>query len=112
MRLLAVALAFVLTARAEEAAATLGASPYKTLRTITLPLIIPSVLAGMVMAFMRSISETGATLAVSKSIATVPVLIVNLVASEQFPEAAIACLILFAISFILLIIMRRGAKHA
>jgi len=96
----------------EEAAATLGASPYKTLRTITLPLIIPSVLAGMVMAFMRSISETGATLAVSKNISTVPVLIVNLVKAEQFPEAAIACLVLFAISFVLLIIMRRGVKHA
>lgn len=96
----------------EEAAATLGASPYRTLRTITLPLIIPSVLAGMVMAFMRSISETGATLAVSKNISTVPVLIVNLVNAGQFPEAAVACLILFAISFVLLIIMRRGVKHA
>ena len=96
----------------EEAAATLGASPYKTLRTITMPLIIPSVLAGMVMAFMRSISETGATLAVSKNISTVPVLIVNLVKAEQFPEAAIACLMLFAVSFVLLIIMRRGVKHA
>ena len=96
----------------EEAAATLGASPYKTLSTITMPLIIPSVLAGMVMAFMRSISETGATLAVSKNISTVPVLIVNLVKAEQFPEAAISCLILFAISFVLLVIMRRGVKHA
>jgi len=96
----------------EEAASTLGASPYRALRTITLPLILPSVLAGMVMAFMRSISETGATLAVSKDIATVPVLIVSLVNAEQFPEAAVACLILFAISFVLLVIMRRGVKHA
>ena len=96
----------------EEAAATLGASPYKTLSTVVLPLIIPSVLAGLVMAFMRSISETGATLAVSKNISTVPVLIVNFVNAEKFPEAAIACLILFAISFVLLVIMRRGVKHA
>ncbi|MFH0973741.1 MAG: ABC transporter permease subunit [Candidatus Micrarchaeota archaeon] len=93
----------------EEAAATLGATPYKILSSVTMPLILPSVLAGVVMAFMRSISETGATLAVSKSISTAPVLIVKFVQSQQFVEAAVACAVLFAISFVLLIIMRRSA---
>jgi len=96
----------------DEAASTLGATPYKLLRTITLPLILPSILAGVVMAFMRSISETGATLAVSKNIPTVPVLIVNFVKSDRLGEAAVACAILFAVSFMLLLIMRRGVKHA
>ena len=96
----------------EEAAATLGATPYRILRTVTLPLILPSVLAGVVMAFMRSISETGATLAISKTIPTVPVLIVNLVKAEKLAEAAVACAVLFAISFVLLLVMRRGVKRA
>lgn len=95
-----------------EAASTLGANPFRVLRTITFPLILPSVLAGVVMAFMRSISETGATLAVARNVSTVPVLIVNLVKSNDLYEAAIACTILFAVSFVFLVIMRRGAKHA
>ncbi len=96
----------------DEVAATLGATPYDIMRTITLPLILPSVLAGIVMAFMRSISETGATLAVSKNISTVPVLIVQLVKAEKLSEAAIACVILFAVSLVLLMIMRRGVRRA
>lgn len=96
----------------EEAASTLGATPYKIFRTITLPLIFPSVLAGIIMAFMRSMSETGATLAVSKTISTVPVLIVNLVKSNSFSEAAFACAVLFTVSFILLLVMRGGVKRA
>ena len=96
----------------DEAAATLGASPYRILQTIVFPIILPSVLAGIVMGFMRSISETGATLAVAKNVSTIPVLIVNLVKTEQLPEAAVACGLLFAVSFVLLIIMRRGVKNA
>ena len=95
-----------------EAASTLGANPFRILHTITFPIILPSVLAGVVMAFMRSISETGATLAVAKNVSTVPVLIVGLVKAERLYEAAIACAILFVVSFVFLIIMRRGAKHA
>ena len=46
----------------EEAAATLGASPWWTLATITLPLALPGVLSGMVVAFAKSLGEFGATI--------------------------------------------------
>jgi thiamine transport system permease protein len=94
-----------------EAAATLGATPFKILRSVTLPIILPSVLAGIVMAFMRSISETGATMAVAKNVSTVPVLIVSLVTADKLAEAAVACSTLFAISFVLLIVMRKSAGN-
>lgn len=46
----------------EQAARTLGASPWRTFRTVTLPLVGPGVLSGVVLAFARSISEFGATI--------------------------------------------------
>ncbi|HEX4693159.1 molybdate ABC transporter permease subunit [Sphingomonas sp.] len=49
-------------ARLEGAARTLGASPWRVFRTITLPLSLPGVLAGTVLGFARSLGEFGATI--------------------------------------------------
>lgn len=46
----------------EEAAATLGASPTWVFLTVTLPLILPGILAGMILAFAKAIGEFGATI--------------------------------------------------
>jgi molybdate transport system permease protein len=46
----------------EQAASTLGANRYKVLLTITLPLITPGILSGVVLAFARSLGEFGATI--------------------------------------------------
>jgi molybdate transport system permease protein len=46
----------------EAAAATLGASPAWVFVTITLPLILPGLIAGMILAFARSMGEFGATI--------------------------------------------------
>jgi len=48
--------------RLEGAARTLGAKPLHVFRTITLPLALPGVLAGVVLGFARSIGECGATI--------------------------------------------------
>lgn len=48
--------------RLEAAAATLGASPLAVFATVTLPLIGPGVLNGMLLAFARSLGEFGATI--------------------------------------------------
>ena len=48
--------------RLEQAARTLGAGPWRTFATITLPLSLPGVLAGAVLGFARSIGEFGATI--------------------------------------------------
>lgn len=49
-------------ARYEEAAATLGAPPWRVWTTVTLPLALPGVLTGAVLAFARSLGEFGATI--------------------------------------------------
>ncbi|MBP0484270.1 molybdate ABC transporter permease subunit [Sagittula salina] len=46
----------------EEAAATLGASRLKVFATITLPLILPGVLTGAILAFAKAMGEFGATI--------------------------------------------------
>jgi molybdate transport system permease protein len=46
----------------ESAARTLGAGPVRVFFTITLPLALPGLLTGIVLAFARSLSEFGATI--------------------------------------------------
>ncbi|WP_281856169.1 molybdate ABC transporter permease subunit [Litoreibacter halocynthiae] len=46
----------------EQAATTLGASPWRVFRTITLPAALPSVIAGTVLGFAKAMGEFGATI--------------------------------------------------
>lgn len=46
----------------EQAARTLGAPGWAVFRTVTLPLILPGILAGGVMGFAKAIGEFGATI--------------------------------------------------
>jgi molybdate transport system permease protein len=48
--------------RLEDAAKTLGANRLWTFATITLPLALPGIIAGMVLAFARALGEFGATI--------------------------------------------------
>ena len=46
----------------EDAASTLGAAPWRVFLTVTLPLALPGILAGMVFGFAKAIGEFGATI--------------------------------------------------
>lgn len=48
--------------RLEQAASTLGAGPFWVFLTVTLPLVLPGVIAGMVLAFAKAMGEFGATI--------------------------------------------------
>lgn len=48
--------------RLEQAASTLGARPAFVFLTVTLPLTLPGVIAGMMLAFARALGEFGATI--------------------------------------------------
>src|SRR3712207_4368114 len=48
--------------RLEDAAATLGASRVRVFLTVTLPLALPGVIAGMVLCFAKALGEFGATI--------------------------------------------------
>jgi thiamine transport system permease protein len=104
----------------EEAARTLGAKPFTVFKTIVLPLTKYSILSGAIIVFTRSVSETGATLAVTSNLQTAPVLIVNWVNSIRGIGTAIAgvtpltvglaCGFLILFSFIILFVLRLLTK--
>jgi len=48
--------------RLEQAAATLGAGPIWVFLTVTLPLVLPGIIAGMILAFAKAMGEFGATI--------------------------------------------------
>ncbi len=53
----------------EDAAAVLGAGPWRRFRTVTLPLALPGVVAGLVLGFARCVGEFGATITLAGSLA-------------------------------------------
>ncbi|MDF1856293.1 molybdate ABC transporter permease subunit [Pseudooceanicola sp.] len=48
--------------RLEDASATLGAAPWRVFATVTLPLSLPGVLTGAILAFAKAMGEFGATI--------------------------------------------------
>jgi ABC-type spermidine/putrescine transport system permease subunit II len=91
----------------EETARSLGARPLQSFRRVTFPTIKASILAGAIMAFTRSVGETGATLAVAgPAIVTAPVFIVSLVREQNFYPAALATMVLLLVSGTAMLIMR------
>jgi molybdate transport system permease protein len=52
----------------EDAARTLGASPGRVFLTVTLPLALPGVFTGMILAFARALGEFGATISFAGNI--------------------------------------------
>ncbi|GAA4260390.1 ABC transporter permease [Dietzia aurantiaca] len=55
-------------ARLEQTASSLGASPARVLTTVTLPLVLPALVAGATMSFARALGEFGATLTFAGSL--------------------------------------------
>jgi ABC-type Fe3+ transport system permease subunit len=93
----------------EEAARTLGAKPFSVFTSIVLPLTKYSILSGAIMVFTRSVSETGATVAVVTNLKTAPVVIVDWVkgaVQASSLEIGLAAGILVLLSFLILFILR------
>lgn len=100
----------------EEVSLTLGAKPFQTFTNVLMPIVKSSIIAGAILAFTRSLGETGATIAISNEISTVPVYITQLIKSGAYTEAAMCSIILIAICFVLMLAVRaithRRGKHA
>src|SRR4030067_52168 len=97
----------------EEASRTLGAKPLAVFRTIILPLTKYSILSGAIMVFTRSVSETGATVAVVTTLQTSPVVLVNWVKNPvQYTQlqTGLGSGFLIMFSFIILLTLRLVVK--
>lgn len=100
----------------EEVAMTLGAKPFQAFSKVLMPIIKSSIIAGAILAFTRSLGETGATVAISDSVKTVPVYIMDLIGDKLYSEAAFCSIILIAICFVFMVVVRvvvsRGDRRA
>lgn len=98
-----------LDGRHERAAATLGASELEIFRRITLPMIAPSLRAGIVLAWARALGEFGATITFAGNLQgrtqTLPLAVFVTLESDR--DAAIAIsLVLVGLSVVLLVALR------
>ena len=72
----------------EEASRTLGASAFTTFRKVIFPLSLPALFSGGVLAFARSLGETGATMVVASIHTTAPMAIVRWVYEFKLATAS------------------------
>jgi molybdate transport system permease protein len=92
----------------EEAARTLGAGPVRVFFTITLPLVIPGILTGAILAFARSLGEFGATITFVSNIPgetqTLPIALYSLIQMPGGETGALRlCVIAILVSLLALI---------
>ncbi len=92
-----------LSASFEIVSSSLGAHPVTTFRKVTFPLILPSILSGSVLAFARSLGETGATMIVSGVSTTASIAIVRWEFENKLAPAAFLGAILVGVSMILIV---------
>ncbi|MFD1815023.1 ABC transporter permease [Rhodococcus gannanensis] len=97
--------------RYEEVAATLGARPTTVLRRVTLPLVLPGLASGAVLAFARALGEFGATITFAGSLQgvtrTLPLEIY--LQRETDPQAAVALsLLLIVVAAVVVLLTHRG----
>jgi molybdate transport system permease protein len=111
----------------EAAARTLGAGPFDVFLTVTLPLALPGVVTGMILAFARALGEFGATItfvsAIPGQTRTIPIALYGLIETPG-GEAPAARLVVIAIAIALAAVLAseliarrvarriRGVEHA
>lgn len=98
----------------ETVAATLGARPTTVLRRVTVPLVLPGLVSGAVLAFARALGEFGATLTFAGSLQgktrTLPLEIY--LQRETDADAAVALSLLLIVVAAVIVVAARGRRVA
>ena len=92
----------------EEAAVSLGASPLKAFARVTVPLMMPGVIAGAMMSFITAINELSSTLLLyTARTATMPVRVYSAVLDGEFGiAAALATILLLSSGLCVFVVLR------
>jgi molybdate transport system permease protein len=97
-----------LDTRYEDAAATYGAGPWTILRRVTLPMIAPSIAAGMALTWARALGEFGATITFAGNLQgktqTLP-LAIFLAFENNEPAGIVLSILLLTISIVVLVVV-------
>lgn len=93
----------------EEAAATLGATRWTTVRRVVLPTLLPAFLTGFALAFARAVGEYGSVIFIAGNLPNVseiaPLLIVIRLEEFRYADATTIAATMLVASFILLFII-------
>ncbi len=112
-----------LDAEVEEAAASLGASRWQTLRRVVLPALVPAWITGFALAFARALGEYGSVVFISGNMPMkteiAPLLIVTKLEQYEYAGATAIAVVMLLASFTLLGAinalqawsLRRGLAH-
>lgn len=99
--------------RYDVVAASLGATPTTVLRRVTLPLVLPGLASGSVLAFARSLGEFGATVTFAGSLEgttrTLPLLIYNLRVTDADAAVAMSLLLVAVAVLVIGLVRPRGS---
>lgn len=94
----------------EEAASSLGASPWQTLRRIVFPTLLPAIVSGAALAFARAVGEYGSLILISGNVPfkteVSSVLIVKNIENDLPEAAAVLSVELLLISVVILLALR------
>ncbi len=93
----------------EEAAATLGAGRWTTIRRVVLPAVLPAFLTGFALAFARAVGEYGSVIFIAGNLPNIseiaPLLIVIRLEEFRYADATTIAATMLVASFILLFII-------
>src|SRR5512139_541424 len=93
-----------------EAARDLGATPWQTFRLVTLPLIMPGVVAGWLMAFTLSIDDFVITFfTAGVGVSTLPLRIYSMIKIAVTPEVNAVSTILMALTLVMIVLATKFA---
>jgi spermidine/putrescine transport system permease protein len=96
-----------------EAARDLGATPWQTFRLVTLPLIMPGVIAGALMSFTLSIDDFVITFfTTGVGVSTLPLQIYTMIKVAVTPEVNAVSTLLMALTLTMIVIASRLAPDA
>jgi sulfate transport system permease protein len=91
----------------EEAAATLGATPWQTFTRVLFPSILPALLSGFTLAFARALGEYGSVVFISGNMPLrteiVPLLIITRLEQYDYAGATAIAVVMLGASFVLLL---------
>lgn len=91
----------------EEAAASLGASPFQTFFRVILPQIVPALLTGFALAFARATGEYGSVIFIAGNLPMVseitPLFIITKLEQYDYAGATAIAVVMLVASFILLL---------
>lgn len=93
----------------EEAAATLGATRFETIRLVVLPLVLPALLTGFALAFARAVGEYGSVIFIAGNIPLVseitPLIIITKLEQYDYAGATAIASVMLVVSFTLLLVI-------